>query len=78
MEVYLYDDIHQTPGVRYTHLEDEDMQADTVISSIKLTSGSKIAQVEDIRLTAFIYNDPRQIESGVYTGDVSTTILITK
>ncbi|MBO5952757.1 MAG: hypothetical protein J6Q53_01305 [Oscillospiraceae bacterium] len=78
VEVYMYDDIHQTPGVRYSHLEDKDMEEDTIISSIKLTSGSKIAQVGDIRLTAFIYNDPRQVESGVYTGDVSATVVIPK
>lgn len=78
VEIYMYDDIHQTPGVRYSHLEDEDMKQDTIISSIKLTSGSKISQVEDIQLTVFVYSDERHIRDGVYRGDVSSTILITK
>lgn len=79
LEVYLYDDIHQTPGVWYSHLEDRDMDGNTVISSIKLTSGSKIAEVGDITLTAFIYNGEDCFdENGEYIGQVSCTITITQ
>lgn len=79
VEVYLYDDIHQTPGAWYTHLEDKNMKEDTIISSIKLTSGSKIAQVGDIALTAFIYTGPECFDpQGNYIGLVSQTILITQ
>lgn len=77
LEIYLYDDIHQTPGVRYSHLEDWQMDEKTIISSIKLTSGSKIHQVGDVVLTAFIYNGPDCFDSsGDYIGTVSATILI--
>lgn len=77
LEIYLYDDVHVAPGVWYTHLEDKDMTEETVITSIKLTSGSKIAQVGDITLTAFIYNgDDCFGADGSYIGLVSETIVI--
>lgn len=77
LEIYLYDDIHQTPGVWYTHLEDRDMKAETVISSIKLTSGSKISEVGHITLTAFIYTGDDCFDAdGNYIGTVSETITV--
>lgn len=77
LEIYLYDDIHQTPGVRYSHLEDGQMNDETIISSIKLTSGSKIDQVGDIILTAFIYNGEDCFDAeGNYIGLVSATVII--
>lgn len=77
LEIYMYDDIHQTPGVWYTHLSDKDMKADTIISSIKLTSGSRISEVGDISLTAFIYTGDECFDpEGNYIGLVSETILI--
>ncbi len=77
LEVYLYDDVHQTPGVWYTHLEDKDMTEETVITSIKLTSGSKIADVGDITLTAFIYQGEDCFdERGEYIGQVYDSIVI--
>lgn len=79
LEIYMYDDIHQTPGVWYTHLEDKDMREDTIVSSIKLTAGSKIAQVGDIALTAFIYTGPECFDAaGNYIGLVWETLLITQ
>lgn len=79
LEVYLYDDVHQTPGVWYTHLEDEDMKPETVITSIKLTSGSKIAEVGDITLTAFIYQGEDCFdERGEYIGDVYDSVVISR
>jgi len=77
LEIYLYDDIHQTPGVWYSHLEDQNMDEDTIISSIKLTAGSKIAQVGDITLTAFVYNgDDCFDENGEYIGQVAYTVTV--
>lgn len=76
LEVYLYDDIANA-GHWYSHLEDSQMTNETVISSIKLTSGSKIAQVGDIRLTAFLYTGSDCFDAeGNYIGSVSATILI--
>lgn len=77
LEIYMYDDVHVTPGVWYTHLEDKDMTEQTVITSIKLTSGSKIKEVGDITLTAFIYNGDDCFDAdGNYIGLVSETIVI--
>lgn len=79
VEIYMYDDINQTPGVWYTHLEDDDMREETIISSIKLTSGSRIAEVGDITLTAFIYNGEDNFdEGGNYIGLIFETITITQ
>lgn len=78
LEVYLYDDIHQSGGW-YSHLEDKDMTEETIISSIKLTSGSKINEVGEIRLTAFIYTTDDCFDAdGMYIGDVSATVVITE
>ena len=79
LEIYLYDDIHQTPGAWYTHLEDEDMKEETVFSSIKLTSGSRISEVGDILLTAFIYQGENCFdENSEYLGEVLETICISE
>ena len=75
LEVYIYDDVHQTGW--YSHLEDSDIKAETVMTSIKLHCGSLIAQVGDIELTAFIYNGEDCFDSeGNYIGAVKQTILI--
>lgn len=77
LEVYIYDDIHQTGW--YSHLEDEDMKEETVMSSIKLHSGSRINEVGDIELTAFIYNGEDCFDpSGNYIGAVKQTLCITE
>lgn len=77
LEIYIYDDINQTPGVYYTHIEDSQITDSTVLSSIKLTCGSRIDQVGDIYLTAFIYNGEDCFDGdGNYIGKVSQTIVI--
>lgn len=76
LEVYMYDDIHQGGGW-YTHLDDKDITEKTTISSIKLTSGSKISEVGDISLTAFFYQGSDCFnEHGDYIGEVLETIVI--
>lgn len=75
LEVYLYDDVHQSGW--YSHLEDEDMVEGTMITSVKLTSGEKIAEVGDIVLTAFVYHDNGCFDAdGNYIGLVSDTITV--
>jgi len=79
IEIYMYDDIHQAPGAWYTHLSDGDMKEETVISSIKLTAGSKIGEVGDIILTAFIYDGEDCFNAaGEYIGLVSQSVVITE
>lgn len=55
VETYLYDDVHQTPGQWYSHLESSDLTNDTIATSIKFTAGSKIDEIEKIHLTAYLY-----------------------
>ena len=75
LEVYLYDDIHQTGW--YSHLEDKDMKEETIITSVKLTSGARIAEVGDITLTVFLYSGQECFDlQGNYIGDVTDTIVI--
>lgn len=66
--VYLYDDIHQEPGVIYSHLES--MEDNTLITSIKLYAVDNIDRVENIILSAFTYNDEDDFDSeGNYRGN---------
>lgn len=77
IEVYMYDDINQTPGAWYTHLSDSDINDDTIISSIKLTAGTNVDMVGDIELTVFVYNDMSNFdELGNYLGAVSYAVEI--
>ena len=76
--VYLYDDINQEPNTYYSHLEPEDVNEKTIISSIKLflaQEGSKITS--PITLTAFTYDTEDDFtEDNKYRGNSSYTIEI--
>ena len=54
IECWLYDDYHREPHRFYSHLKGSSMKKDTLITSIKLTAGEKIAHVTDIWLRAFV------------------------
>lgn len=75
IEVYMYDDIHQTPGAWYSHLLMEEINEETIITSFKLTAGSNVKEVEHIKLTAFVYDSEDDFdENGEYIGPTSYTI----
>lgn len=63
IEVYLYDDVHHAAGEWYSHLTAADTTDETVLTSVKLTGGAKIDEVERVRLTAYL--------DGVEGGSVS-------
>ena len=67
VELYLYDDIHQEPGAWYSHLLPEQMTENTIMSSIKVTTGEKIEQVKKIHLVAFVYTE--ECEDEVFNED---------
>ena len=77
IECWLYDDYHRKPHESYSHLKS--VKKDTLMTSIKLTCGSKIADVDEIWLTAFVctslddFDDERN-----YTGDTSCTLHIVR
>lgn len=76
--IYLYDDINQTPGTYYSHLEPKDIKDNTIFSSIKLflaQEGSKITS--PITMTVFTYDSEDDFtEDKHYRGISSYTIEI--
>lgn len=70
VECYLYDDVHQIPGAWYSHLLEEDITSDTLITSIKLTTGKLIEDVKAITLTVFTYQSDQDFDgiTGRYIG----------
>ena len=78
LENYLYDDVHQAKGAWYSHLLPEEMNDNTLITSIKFTPGEKIDEVGDeIHATVFVYNSEDDFnEKGDYIGDVTAEITI--
>lgn len=79
LEVYLYDSVQQyAHGGWYTHLEDDDMDDETLLYSFKLTPGVNIEEVESIKLKAFVYkysdDSDFDTETSEYIGTVSYEI----
>lgn len=79
MEFYLYDDYHQTPGVWYSHVEQNQYDDETLLTSIKFTAGKNVAAIDgEVALTAFIY-DPKANQfdaAGNFTGSSKHTITV--
>ena len=77
IECWLYDDYHREPHKTYPHIKS--MKKDTLMTSIKLTCGKQIDDVEDIWLTAFICSSLAEFdEARNYTGDTACTIHISR
>lgn len=58
MQIYLYDDINQLDNTTYTHITEEEISDDTILTSIKLTGSTKTDSINsDIELSAFMYTD---------------------
>lgn len=75
VECYLYDDVH-SKGF-YTHLSESGMKDDTLITSIKITCGNKIAQVQEMWLGAFLYDSQDKFDAdGKYIGSWKSEIHI--
>lgn len=75
--VYLYDDVNQENGAWYSHLTMDDMNDETVFSSIKLyytAEGAKITS--PIELTVFTYDDDDFDSNGNYIGNSKYTMWI--
>lgn len=64
---YLYDDIHVNDGEFYSHLENID--DNSLITSIKIYAVDKIDEVENIKLTVFTYDGDDDFDKdGNYRG----------
>lgn len=55
LETYIYDDVHQNGW--YSHLLASDITEKTVITSIKLTGGPNVAEVNDMMVEVFLYKE---------------------
>lgn len=63
--VYLYDDVNAPDGF-YSHLEE--MEDNTILSSIKIYATDNISDIEYITLTAFTYDEDDMDENNNYRG----------
>ncbi len=80
IEVYVYDNLHRIPGPTFYHLEESSTYPNTIMTSIKLTAGTKSSEVVSARLTAFVFKDDSDFDpvSGDYIGKTSYTIDVLK
>lgn len=80
IEVYVYDNLHRIPGPTFYHLEPSSTFDNTIMTSIKLTAGTKFEEVVSARLTAYIFKDDSNFDpsTGKYTGPVSCTVDVLK
>ncbi len=76
IEIYVYDNLHRIPGPTFYHLEPKSTYPETIMTSIKLTAGTKSEDVDSIKLTAFIFKDDSDFDtaSGNYIGKTSCGI----
>lgn len=75
MYIYLYDDVNQEDYTFYSHLTSEDINDDTVYSSIKLYLEQ--TNIENISITAFTYDGEEDFSSsGYYRGNSKYTVNI--
>lgn len=76
IEVYVYDNLHRIPGPTFYHLEPSSTLDNTIMTSIKLTAGTRFEEVVSTKLTAFIFKDESDFDAstGKYKGPVSCTV----
>lgn len=76
LEIYLYDDYHRN-GSWYSHTTEEEMNEETLLTSIKLTAGKKVNEItSDIELTAFTYDSDDFTDDGYYKGISKYSIIV--
>ena len=75
---YLYDDIHQDDGSWYSHVEEKDVNDDTIYSSIKLYAADNTDKITSpITLMVFTYDTEDDFDDkGMYRGNSKYTITI--
>lgn len=76
--IYLYDDIHQSPNTWYSHLLPEEVNDNTIYSSIKLFKADHANEITSpITLSVFTYdeddfdNNHNYIGSSIYTTTIN-------
>lgn len=78
LEIYLYDSANAKIGAWYSHLLDEEMTESTIMTSMKLTAGSKFEEIASpIEVTVFTYDTEDDFtESGHYRGKSSYKVTV--
>lgn len=77
LEIYLYDDFHRQKGIWYNHTTEEEMNEETLLTSIKLTAGKNINEIiSDIKVEAFTYDYDDFDNAGNYRGISKYSIIV--
>ncbi len=78
IEIYVYDNLNRIPGPTFYHLEESSTHENTIMTSIKLTAGTRSDEVKSIKLTAFVFDDDSDFDpaSGKYTGRTSCEVMV--
>ena len=78
LEIYLYDSANVPIGVWYSHLTEKDMTSDTIMTSMKLTAGSKFEQIDgEITVTVFTYDSEDDFGlDGKYRGNSMSIVKV--
>ena len=78
IEIYVYDNLNRIPGPTFYHLEESSTYEETIMTSIKLTAGTRSDEVKEIRLTAFIFDGDSDFDpvSGKYIGKTSCEVVV--
>lgn len=77
IEVYLYDAYKHRNDSFYSHIEEKDYNDETLITSIKLTAGSKFNDIKSkINLTVFTYDEDDFDENNEYRGNSKYSVII--
>ncbi|MBE6155762.1 MAG: hypothetical protein E7164_03290 [Firmicutes bacterium] len=76
LEIYLYDSANVPIGVWYSHLTMDDMTENTILTSMKLTAGSKFHEIDGkIIVSVFTYDTEDDFdENGKYRGNSVYTV----
>lgn len=79
IEVYLYDSYKHRNDSFYSHIEENEYNDETFLTSIKLTAGSKYNDIKSkITLTVFTYDeDDFDPETNEYRGNSKYSVVIT-
>lgn len=77
LEVYLYDDYHRQNGVWYSHTTENEFKEETLLTSIKLTAGTNIAEINsDIKVFVFTYDNDDFDQNNNYRGKSIYNIVV--
>lgn len=80
LEVYLYDSLNQEIGAWYSHLLEEQINDNTLLTTIKLTCGNKCNEItSNIYVKVFSYNGNDDFDDlGFYRGNSFSNLIIKK